>query len=336
MFKKNKITLLLTLLLSIKAKAQDPHFSQYFSSPLTLNPAMTGYFKGDYRVATNFREQWWSVGDPFTTSTISYDTKMLQTKVSENDIFALGVMGLYDQSLSGGFKNINASVSFAYHKMVDEDGEDNLGIGFQASYASRTIDVGKLNFASQFNGLGFDTNLPTNEAFVATRKNYFDLNAGIIYSHKTDNNEFYFGGSFYHLTRPNTSFLKNENYKLPVRFTAHTGSRFNIGENGNELFIGGLFMEQAGATEKSIGIAYGYNVNNEVKVYGGSWYRFGDAILPYFGFSYNDFQIGCSYDIINSNLKNFSRKNGSFEVSMKLQVTKPINYYTNYKGGRIF
>ncbi len=334
--KKNNIILLFFCLFWLKTTAQDPHFSQYFSSPLTLNPAMTGYFKGDYRLAANFRQQWWSVGDPFRTSTISYDTKLLQTKVNDNDILAAGIMGLYDQSLSGGFKSVNASASFAYHKMVDENGEDNLGIGFQATYSSRVIDIGKLNFASQFNGSGFDTNLPTNESFVNTRRSYFYLNAGIIYSHKTSTNEFYLGGSFYHLTRPNTSFLKNEKFNLPVRFTAHAGSRFNIGENGNELFIGGLFMEQAGATEKSLGVAYGYNVNDEVKVYGGSWYRFGDAILPYFGFSYNDFQLGCSYDIINSSLKNYSRKNGSFEVSMKLQVTKPINYYTNYKGGRIF
>jgi type IX secretion system PorP/SprF family membrane protein len=336
MINKSKTILLICVLLSLTAKAQDPHFSQYFSSPLTLNPAMTGYFKGDYRIAANFRQQWRSIGDPFTTSTISYDTKLLQKKVSENDIFAAGVMALSDQSLSGGFKSINVSASFAYHKMIDEAGEDNIGIGFQGTYASRAIDIGKLNFASQFNGSGFDTNLPTDETFIKTRRSYFDVNAGILYTHKTDNNEFYFGGSFYHLTRPNTSFLKNEKFNLPVRFTAHAGSRFNIGENGNELFIGGLFMEQAGATEKNIGIAYGYNVNNEVKVYGGTWYRFGDAILPYFGFSYNDFQLGCSYDITNSSLRNFSHKNGSFELSMKLLVTKPVNYYTNYKGGRIF
>ncbi len=27
-------------------KAQDPHFSQFFASPLTLNPAFTGKFNG--------------------------------------------------------------------------------------------------------------------------------------------------------------------------------------------------------------------------------------------------------------------------------------------------
>ena len=101
-----KITLTFTIFLfSIinSVSGQDPHFSQYFSSPLTLNPAMTGYFKGDYRMSANFRQQWWSVGSPFVTNTLSYDTKLMQTKIHANDILAVGILGLYDQSLNGGF-----------------------------------------------------------------------------------------------------------------------------------------------------------------------------------------------------------------------------------------
>src|SRR6187455_1315188 len=80
-------------------KGQDPHFSQYFSSPLTLNPAMAGYFKGDSRVSTNFRQQWRSVGDPFITGTVSYDGKLLQSRIAENDVLAIGVLALFDESL---------------------------------------------------------------------------------------------------------------------------------------------------------------------------------------------------------------------------------------------
>ena len=55
---KMKICLLVfSLFLLGKASAQDPHFSQFFSSPLTLNPAFTGKFFGTYRVAGNYRNQ---------------------------------------------------------------------------------------------------------------------------------------------------------------------------------------------------------------------------------------------------------------------------------------
>ena len=46
-----KTILLIALIVSvITMKAQDPHFSQFFASPLTLNPAFTGKFDGEWRL----------------------------------------------------------------------------------------------------------------------------------------------------------------------------------------------------------------------------------------------------------------------------------------------
>ena len=48
--------------------AQDVHFTQHFSSPLILNPASTGFFRGDYRVGANHKEQWpWASEAQFLT-----------------------------------------------------------------------------------------------------------------------------------------------------------------------------------------------------------------------------------------------------------------------------
>jgi Type IX secretion system membrane protein PorP/SprF len=46
-----------TLFISFFLQAQDPHFSQFFASPLTLNPAFTGKFDGQVRLAANHRDQ---------------------------------------------------------------------------------------------------------------------------------------------------------------------------------------------------------------------------------------------------------------------------------------
>ena len=53
--KKTACILLTFLSTSFFIKAQDPHFSQFFASPLTLNPAFTGKFDGLFRVAGNYR-----------------------------------------------------------------------------------------------------------------------------------------------------------------------------------------------------------------------------------------------------------------------------------------
>ena len=49
------------MMLSGASKAQDVHFTQYFTSPLTLNPAMTGLVPDDIRAAANYRTQWTAV-----------------------------------------------------------------------------------------------------------------------------------------------------------------------------------------------------------------------------------------------------------------------------------
>ena len=56
------------LVLTLGVKAQDPHFSQFFSSPLTLNPAFTGKFNGTWRLAANHRDQWPSIPKAYVTS----------------------------------------------------------------------------------------------------------------------------------------------------------------------------------------------------------------------------------------------------------------------------
>ena len=45
----------------------DPHFTQYYIHTSWLNPAMTGLFDGDYRIAGIYRNQWGNVGSPFST-----------------------------------------------------------------------------------------------------------------------------------------------------------------------------------------------------------------------------------------------------------------------------
>ena len=70
-----RIILSLTLIFAqvLIIRAQDPNFSQFFASPLTLNPALTGKFDGSVRVAGNYRNQWPTIENAFITKTVSLD-----------------------------------------------------------------------------------------------------------------------------------------------------------------------------------------------------------------------------------------------------------------------
>ena len=76
--KKLKIFIYVFVLTASQSKAQDPSFSQFFSSPLNINPSLTANINADWRAIANFRDQWISPASPYATGTISYDTKMFQ------------------------------------------------------------------------------------------------------------------------------------------------------------------------------------------------------------------------------------------------------------------
>src|ERR1041385_8245656 len=134
------------MLSSSSLQAQDPGFSQFFASPLTLNPALTGKFNGVVRVAGNYRNQWPSINNAFITSTISVDAPILRSRLPENDTWGLGLMAMTDKTASGVLTSNFVSFSTAYHKALDEDGLHQLGVGFQGTYANRSLDGNKLTF----------------------------------------------------------------------------------------------------------------------------------------------------------------------------------------------
>src|SRR5947208_1193058 len=81
---KNIKLLVLLAIAAGSAYAQDPVFSQFFASPLNINPALTGAITGKWRIISNFRDEWVTPAMPYATETISYDTKILRNKIPEN------------------------------------------------------------------------------------------------------------------------------------------------------------------------------------------------------------------------------------------------------------
>src|ERR1043165_1449272 len=80
-------------------QAQDIHHTQYFASPLTLNPALTGLVRGDLRLSANYRSQWYSVSShPYPTGVVSYDMAAMKGKLNNGDALGIGILGTYDRS----------------------------------------------------------------------------------------------------------------------------------------------------------------------------------------------------------------------------------------------
>lgn len=308
------------VMLAVNVMAQDPHFSQFFSSPMTLSPAFTGKFNGEIRAAGNYRNQWPTINQAYETGTASVDFHILEDHIPSTDVWGLGFMGYTDKSAAGAVSFNYFSVSSAYHKGLDEDGYKQLGLGFQATYSNMLINTAKLTFEDQLTSLGFTK--PTEEVFnnATLKSNYVDLNAGILYTASTtDNNNFYAGVSLYHINRPKQEFT-GVNYNLYPRATLHAGGYFPASDVIT-VHLSGLYSTQAGAHETLLGGAAQFlvsdvNADKPTSFYGGAWVRFGDAFIPYVGLEFSDLRVGMSYDINTSSLKTASQSRGGIEISL--------------------
>ncbi|MGB5027191.1 MAG: PorP/SprF family type IX secretion system membrane protein, partial [Chitinophagaceae bacterium] len=223
--KKNLLTLLVCVAMASASRAQDPNFSQFFASPLTLNPALTGKFDGSFRVAGNYRNQWPTINNAFVTKTVSVDFGIMKNRLADIDQLGVGILGVTDRAGDGVLVTNYAGGSVAFHKGLDEDGFHQIGAGFQGTYVNKRLDVTKIDFQDELTPLGFTG--VTSEIFLNNQLNisYFDLNAGVLYNGSTNGyNNFYIGASMYHINRPKESFQGGE-YLLNTRTTIQAGGK---------------------------------------------------------------------------------------------------------------
>ena len=307
--------------------AQDPNFSQFFVSPLSLNPALTGKFNGNYRVAFIYRDQWPAISKAFVTTSASFDLPIYRNDL---DTWGVGVIAMSDKTANGILSTNMISVTTAYHKGIDVDGLHQIGVGFQGSYTDKRLDVYKLDFEDELTALGFTGT--TSEIFPQSNLTvkYVDINAGVLYNGSTNGyNNFYLGASMYHINRPKETFQGGQFY-LNSRTTIMGGGRLPTNQF-NAFHFSANYSFQANANNLMFGGAYAMNLNydeeNPVNVYMGAWARFNnvtDALIPYVGLEFGDVQLGVTYDVNVSSLKPASNMRGGVEISL-IYIKKPVD-----------
>ena len=313
-----KTFLVISLLATLFLGAQDIHFSQFYASPLTLNPAMTGFLNGDCRAGVMYRNQWKSVTVPFVTISGAYEHKFT---LENGDQFGAGLVVVSDKSGDANFNITKIHLSGAYHKKLSEN--QQIALGFQPGYVQKSIDVTNLTFPNQYdNSTGlFDPNNPSGEPLgnMDFNVSYIDVNMGALWSGRFgDNLSAYAGVGAFHLNMPQESFYSGGDSRLPMRLVVHGGARIITGENISVVpdFI---YMTQGGVTELNIGGAVEYslpdNENPATLLSLGGYYRNKDALIVTGGVGYKNMKLGLCYDFNTSDLSVASANKGGFELS---------------------
>lgn len=305
----------LAILFMNKTVAQtDPHFTQNYTYPMYINPAMTGGSDGDYRVSAIYRSQWGTISNPFRTIGVSFDTRT-------NKNIALGVNVQNQSAGDGGFNYLNAAASIAYTGVkFGNENNHRLVLAIQAGVINRRVDQTKFKWGEQWNPItGYNPNNAVTETFNTTSATTLDIGAGALYYDATPDKKINLFGGFaaYHLNRPKDPIVYNQSAELstiPLRYVLHGGISFNLSEK-TSIVPHLLFMQQGTAREFMLGTYVRMNVNAETDFMFGGYYRHKDAVAPYAGIDYKNFTIGVSYDANISKLGALTRNVNSFEIS---------------------
>ena len=318
----------LSLVVGIISYAQDLHFSQFYNSPLTTNPANTGFIPdADYRIGVNYRNQWSSIlNKPYVTVSATGDAQFFRDKL-QNGWLGLGGVLLSDKAGSGGLRSDKFYGSVAYHQMLGLS--SLLSAGFNLGYVSKRIDPTVLKFPDQFNGKFFDGTNPTGVQFANLNIDYYDMQIGMNYAYFPKEDIYINAGySIHHVNKPKETFFgdNTEAGKIPIR---HIGFLNAILKVNPRVIINPnvYFTTQVKAVEINGGVQANYNLSEfgESQLIAGLYYRYKDAVIPTIGFETKKTAFTFSYDATLSPLKSFNNYRGAAEFSIVKKGFYPGN-----------
>lgn len=312
---------MIALCWNIHASAQDLHFSQYFNSPLLVNPANTGFIPdGDHRLGINYRNQWANIGNPYKTFSVFGDKQVFGERF-ENGWLGIGGALLRDVAGTGNLTTTRAFGSVAYHQAIGLG--SLISAGFNVGWVNKRVDFTKLTFDNQWTGKFFDITAPSGEPFVTNQVNYFSLQAGLNYAYYPNENTYLNAGfSASNINRPKESFFTDGlvDTRIATRLTTFLNGSFRTGDawivNPNVYVSnqGTAWEVVAGGTAQR---DLGGNGNTQLIM--GAYYRVKDAVIPVIGVQQSGYKFTFSYDATSSALRNFNQSRGAYEMSIVKQ-----------------
>lgn len=296
---------------------QDIHYSQFFRSPMTLNPALTGNINEDYRIHAIHRDQWSALNSTFASTAFGFDMNFKEG-ILKHDKVGAGLTFYRDQLGEGVFKNTSIQLSGAYHRTLDAHKRHHLSAGIQLGYIQKSVDFTSLQFFNQYEGFIYDPSLGNGEDLNTANVNYLDLQAGAYYFYRiNDGAKFYAGLSGYEITTPKETFANRvdtivaDPNEIGSRIVFHAGLEYQL-NNKMTLLPKFLFMQQSRGRDVMLGSLLAYNLSGlEASLLVGGFYRFGDAGIIMGGMQYRKVDVLISYDRTLSGLRQASGAEGT-------------------------
>jgi type IX secretion system PorP/SprF family membrane protein len=260
--KRKTMVVMMMIWCSMVTLAQDPLFTQFYNTPLYVNPAFAGCGKKDLRFTYTNRLQWMKLPDPFVYQTASADMHL------RGGNFSTGV--IINHFSEGYLRTSTASVLLAkgFGASFDYCKPWFLNFAFKVGVGRKSVNQNKLLFADQIDASGINGFSSEAEILQTGGRTYFDADFGVLFT----SGRYLFGAAAHHLTQPFDGLAGNgRDNQLPRRYTFHLSRLFGSMEDADAIKIKPTILVtrqgQSGALLMGTMIDFGPVVQGNI------WYR---------------------------------------------------------------
>ncbi|TRW98557.1 PorP/SprF family type IX secretion system membrane protein [Flavobacterium gawalongense] len=330
---KIKIAALIILFgFSLKVKAQDPIFTQYFMVPETLNSGFTGFLETT-NAGIVHRTQW-----PDLNFRVDTDFGFINTWL-ENANSGIGVSVLNHREKFTNYNFTQVNLNYAYRVQLNDNwffrpaiemGFGNKSYGFQNIVLEDQINIGQ----------GTINTSSVDPLLLNEKVTFFDFSAGMLFN----NEEAWFGLSLKHINKPNISFSNTGNVPLGMFFSANAGYEFLLGDYidityfpyETKMLLTSNYMHQGEYSRFDLGTGLVFKkfffgvsaATNPGRKTENS--HFLTSVNAFGGLQYEHFKFGYSHDFSTSKI---GQTGGIYELSVTYQFDLKVkcfgcpNYY---------
>ncbi len=343
-----------SIVFSLSSFAQDFHYTQYFHSPLGVNPALAGAFNGSYRINGLVRDQHRGSADKaFTGFSLNVDAPIIRG-LRKQDWVGIGLRMEQATAGSAGQKLNFYGLGAAYHLSFDKKQTQIISLGAQygtGGYSYNGIELDQSAFGSflatkklsvqaeDFLTTGAPSGGGGGAGAQDAGGSLNDLTVGLLYNVKNPKNrtDLKIGIGVEGILNPNRSAniegIRSQDGK-GIGINAFSSYEFEF-TNRASLTSGLYYYTNKKASALNINSIMNYKMkpNNELTLHAGLGLRNVRAGLIYLGASVKDIRVGLAYDLDISSATTATNGHGGFELAVsylgkiyKKPKPKPIIY----------
>ncbi len=324
---KSNLFLLIFLFNSCFLVSQDLHFSQFYNSPLNINPGSTGVFNGAQRLHAGYRTQWNNVV-PWNTFTAAYDRKFIHKKCTDPKSYFSGGIVLNHDRVSDLSKLTLTNVNITGSYTLRIDSSNLITFGGLLGLAGRAFDENQLIWDKQWINNAFNLDADSGEGNISNRITFIETALGVNYRwQKHARTKLDLGIGVFHLAQPNVAFHSN-NIGLFRRYSLSAVGQFQLSQR-LDIQLNGLAQWQGPYSEYVIGglgkLYVNQNPGRHVEVHLGLGYRTSGSLFPILAVQYNRIYASVSYDIDMSDINELKGvRPNTLELHFRYIIANPI------------